>query len=78
MRQAKWMGGWGCSLGCGWWPSWPGRIRARSVEPFNGKDLSGWKLKRDTGSQWCVGGATMNPEKTGELLVADAPAGRAN
>ncbi|MCH5373849.1 MAG: DUF1080 domain-containing protein, partial [Planctomycetes bacterium] len=46
------------------------------IEPFNGKDLSGWQLRRDTGSHWVVGIAKMNAENPRELTVEAADAGK--
>ena len=45
------------------------------VEPFNGKDLSGWQLKRESGSHWVVGKAAMSAENPRELTVSEAVAG---
>jgi len=43
--------------------------------PFNGKDLSGWKLKGDAKrSQWTVGFAQMDPKNLGQLILVDSPA----
>ena len=40
----------------------------KPVEPFNGKNLTGWKLKGDEKkSNWLVGHAVINPDKPGEL-----------
>lgn len=45
---------------------------ARPVEPFNGKDLTGWKTKPHpkNKSQWVVGSAKLNPERPGEFIVS--------
>jgi hypothetical protein len=44
---------------------------AQVIEPFNGKDLSGWILKRQEGSHWMVGVARLNPDSPRELIVSD-------
>ena len=42
----------------------------KPVEPFNGKDLTGWKLKwDDKKSHWAVTWVTMNDQKPGELTA---------
>lgn len=42
----------------------------RTTEPFNGKDLSGWKLKgQPEGSYWKVGGAKLNPDDPAKFVV---------
>jgi hypothetical protein len=41
-------------------------------EPFNGKDLSGWKTRRPQGSQWGVGIAQLDPANPGRLIVSEA------
>jgi len=46
------------------------------IEPFNGTDLSGWQLKRDTGSQWVVGTAKMSSENPRELTLEPAAEGK--
>ncbi len=43
--------------------------KQKGVEPFNGKDLSGWVLKRPQGSQWVAGSAKMDPVNPRELAV---------
>jgi hypothetical protein len=48
---------------------------SKTAEPFNGKDLSGWTLRRPQGSKWTVGVATMDPAKPTQLVVADAASG---
>lgn len=48
----------------------------KAIEPFNGKDLSGWKLRRAEGSRWVVGTAKLNDQNPRELAVtqsADGP-----
>jgi hypothetical protein len=48
----------------------------KPVELFNGKDLSGWKLKGDAKkSHWAAAAVTVDPTKSGELVVA--PSGSA-
>jgi hypothetical protein len=49
-----------------------------TVQPFNGKDLTGWKFKGDAKkSKWTVAAAHVNPDKPSELLtgVGDSTAG---
>lgn len=44
--------------------------RSKVVMPFNGKNLSGWKLKGDAKrSKWQVGLAEMNPSNPGQLQL---------
>ena len=44
---------------------------ACAVEPFNGKDLTGWKLRgKPEQSHWKVGTATLDPENPACLRVA--------
>jgi hypothetical protein len=46
-------------------------VSSQAVEPFNGKDLSGWKLKgAETKSKWKAGQATMDPQDNAKLSVA--------
>lgn len=52
-----------------------GADQGRIIEPFNGVDLTGWELKRETGSQWVVGQAVMCSEKPRELVVTPAAEG---
>ncbi|MBA4063685.1 MAG: DUF1080 domain-containing protein [Isosphaera sp.] len=47
------------------------------VQPFNGKDLSGWKLKDEKKSKWKACGAVMNPDKDKELQEAPLTTGKA-
>jgi hypothetical protein len=43
----------------------------RTVKLFNGKDLSGWKVKgKPSGSYWKVGGAKLNPKDAKKFAVA--------
>jgi hypothetical protein len=47
-----------------------------SVSPFNGKDLTGWKLKGDASkSQWKAGSATMDEKNPSKLAFSDAGKG---
>ena len=46
--------------------------KGRGVTPFNGKNLDGWKLKREQGSKWTVGTAKMDPANNGALAVSAA------
>jgi hypothetical protein len=47
---------------------------AAPVKPFNGKDLSGWKLKGNAdNSKWKVGVAKLNAENERQLTVSAAP-----
>ena len=39
----------------------------KPIEPFNGKDLKGWKLKDEKKSKWAVGTATLDPAKATEF-----------
>lgn len=44
------------------------------VRPFNGKDLSGWKLKGDASKGfWKAGVAKLNEQNPGQLTVSSAP-----
>ena len=48
-----------------------GAQEAKPVMPFNGKDLSGWKLKGDSAkSQWKVGRAVMDEANPSKLIAA--------
>jgi len=43
----------------------------RTVEPFNGENLSGWKLKGEpSGSYWKVGEAQLHPDDPSKFSVA--------
>jgi hypothetical protein len=43
---------------------------AGPVKPFNGKDLTGWKLRGDAAkSQWVVGTAKLDPDNPAKLAV---------
>ncbi len=44
-------------------------VAADAVVPFNGKDLTGWKVKDTKKSNWVVGVSAVNPDKPGELLL---------
>jgi hypothetical protein len=49
---------------------------ADAVQPFNGKDLSGWEMKEPKDrSHWKVGLAAVNSQKTNEFVLADKPEG---
>jgi hypothetical protein len=43
---------------------------AKTITPFNGKDLSGWKLRNPAHNEWKVGTASVDP-KNAEVLVVD-------
>lgn len=45
-------------------------------EPFNGKDLSGWKTVAPKGSQWVVGVAKLDAANPAKLVVSEATGGR--
>lgn len=48
----------------------PATADDRTAAPFNGKDLSGWKLKGDaSGSYWKVGNARLHPDDPKKLTV---------
>ncbi len=49
-----------------------GADKQEVVEPFNGKDLAGWALKRAQGSHWGVGIAKMDADNPRQLSVAEA------
>jgi hypothetical protein len=42
---------------------------AKAIQPFNGKDLQGWKLKGSTGGKWVVGHAALDPKDPAKLTV---------
>jgi hypothetical protein len=46
---------------------------AKPVQPFNGRDTTGWKLKGDNSakSKWRVGKATLDSTNSAKLAVAD-------
>jgi hypothetical protein len=47
-----------------------------AVEPFNGKDLSGWELKEPKDrSHWKVGVAKVDPQKDNEIVLTETPEG---
>ncbi len=46
----------------------------RVCEPFNGKDLAGWKTVAPQGSQWVVGLAKLDPANPARLIVTEAAA----
>jgi len=46
-------------------------VPSQAVEPFNGKDLAGWKLKGSGDkSKWKAGKATMDPQDNKKLAFA--------
>jgi hypothetical protein len=48
--------------------------KAEAVQPFNGCDLTGWKLKGNKArSQWVVGRATLDAKDPRKLAVAALP-----
>ena len=47
-------------------------LLVQAVEPFNGKDLSGWKTKgKAEKSKWKAGKASLDPENPARLVVAE-------
>ncbi len=54
-----------------------GADQPKVVEPFNGVDLTGWRLTRESGSQWVVGQAVICTERPRELVVSPAAEGEA-
>jgi 3-keto-disaccharide hydrolase len=47
-----------------------GRAGEKVITPFNGKDLTGWKLRGDPKkSEWQVGHAVMSESKPAELIM---------
>jgi hypothetical protein len=50
----------------------------KPVEPFNGKDLTGWKLKGDEKkSHWAVAAVSVDPAKPSELSIVALTVGTA-
>ena len=45
------------------------------IQPFNGKDLSGWTMRKPQGSKWVVGVAQLDPANPTKLVVAGAGGG---
>src|SRR4051812_41479913 len=47
------------------------RAEDKPVEPFNGKDLKGWKLKDEKKSKWAMtdGALILDSKNPGELAV---------
>ena len=45
------------------------------IQPFNGKDLSGWTMRRPQGTKWVVGIAKLDSSNPSKLVVAKAEAG---
>lgn len=55
--------------------SWQAQA-AQPQQPFNGKDLAGWKYKHSPErSKWKVGIAELDPNDPGKLVLRDAKAG---
>jgi hypothetical protein len=54
-----------------------GEDRGKSIEPFNGKDLTGWQFKKPVErSKWKVGRAELDPDQPNQLVVRPAEEGR--
>jgi len=55
--------------------SWAGeeaKAGAKPIEPFNGKDLTGWKVKGpEAKSKWKVGTASLDPANPAKLVCAE-------
>jgi hypothetical protein len=47
----------------------------KPVQPFNGKDLKGWKLKDEKKSQWTAGHALLDEKQPTGLLLGRTPSG---
>ncbi len=43
---------------------------AEPIQPFNGKDLTGWKAKHPDKNHWAAGTASLNPQNAGEIKLA--------
>jgi hypothetical protein len=55
----------------------PAADTGKTIEPFDGKDLKGWKFKGSADrSKWVVGWATMDEKKPGELVVVPLDRGK--
>jgi hypothetical protein len=51
-------------------------LAEEAVEPFNGKDLSGWEFKEPKDrSHWKVGVAQVDPQNPSEIVLSETPAG---
>jgi hypothetical protein len=48
----------------------------KPAEPFNGKDLTGWKLKDEKKSQWKASAVTLSEKAPGQLAVPQDDKGR--
>ena len=46
-----------------------GAADPKPIQPFNGKNLDGWKLKDEKHSKWVVGVAEVSAEKSNELVL---------
>jgi hypothetical protein len=54
----------------------PLAVAAEPAQPFNGRDLSGWELKEPKDrSRWKVGLASIDPQKTNEIVLTETPEG---
>ena len=53
-------------------PSGPSET-AKVIEPFNGKNLSGWRLKHPKGSHWVAGTASIDSDNPSKFTVTDEP-----
>jgi hypothetical protein len=63
--------GLGLAIVCG---SLVAQDSAKPITPFNGKDLTGWKLKGgEANSRWKVGVAKLDETNNRQLNLADAP-----
>jgi hypothetical protein len=47
----------------------------KPIEPFNKKDLSGWKLKDEKKSKWVVGHALVDPKQPAALILGRTETG---
>jgi type 1 glutamine amidotransferase len=50
-------------------PSGSVSMNSRTIELFNGRNLDGWKLRRDRGSQWVVGEVMIDSADPTNLMV---------
>jgi hypothetical protein len=50
----------------------------KPVEPFNGKDLSGWKLKNEKQNMWKIGNPAVASPNDTRLAIKPTPAGTPN
>jgi hypothetical protein len=52
-------------------PSGAAEAEAKGVAPFNGKDLTGWKVKGTPGeNRWVIGKAALDPNDSTKLIVS--------